>query len=524
MNEQLLKFIELCLTDGVISDKEREVIFRKAAEYNVDIDECEIILESMIQQKNMIKNIGNDSNTETQIRVPKFLLGGYKILISIDKEVEKPNTIQIDYEDEFFFNEVFYDALSRGFNRAIIFLNQLIPKDEFVTDLINKYSEGSENRKIKKYSNGDYYEGKIVNDKANGFGELNIVNNDLLFMKYTKYIGDFTNDIFIKGKVFCHDSDNEDYIIEFEDVEYNGKDFICRSIKYHLNYENFEGDVINFKRHGKGKLTTSDGNIIEGTWENDILIYDKSENNKVILQFKNNIEQLFYDLKHKEVLIEAEKAEIKFKDFFKDSIIANKYLISLMKEDLQKAYKEIDRITQITDDKTKIQHSVGLIYAKKGDENNDLNLLKKALQCFQSLVFSNKEFGISNINNLQEKINTLTIQNKLKSLGVNSDLIIKFTDNNYKKIWKASCLITEPYYDYKNTISRWENSNPIFFIPSNGIITEKGAIAFIKANWNDIYIYCVDKNWNKKGNKWDEFKSFDKTKFEIIEIEEIKID
>jgi hypothetical protein len=62
MNEQLLKFIELCLTDGVITEKEREVIFRKAAEYNVDIDECEIILESMIQQKNMSQTstVSND--------------------------------------------------------------------------------------------------------------------------------------------------------------------------------------------------------------------------------------------------------------------------------------------------------------------------------------------------------------------------------------------------------------------------------------------------------------------------------
>jgi hypothetical protein len=53
MNEQLLRFIELCLTDGIISEKEREVIFRKAKELNVDTDECEIILESLIQQKNI---------------------------------------------------------------------------------------------------------------------------------------------------------------------------------------------------------------------------------------------------------------------------------------------------------------------------------------------------------------------------------------------------------------------------------------------------------------------------------------
>ena len=35
MNEQLIKFIELCLVDGVISDKEREVIFRKSKEFGV---------------------------------------------------------------------------------------------------------------------------------------------------------------------------------------------------------------------------------------------------------------------------------------------------------------------------------------------------------------------------------------------------------------------------------------------------------------------------------------------------------
>ena len=48
MNEQLIKFIELCLVDGVISDKEREVIFRKSKELGILEDECEIILEGMI--------------------------------------------------------------------------------------------------------------------------------------------------------------------------------------------------------------------------------------------------------------------------------------------------------------------------------------------------------------------------------------------------------------------------------------------------------------------------------------------
>lgn len=53
MNPKLIKFIELCLVDGVISDKEREVIFRKSKELGVPEDECEIILEGMIQKLNL---------------------------------------------------------------------------------------------------------------------------------------------------------------------------------------------------------------------------------------------------------------------------------------------------------------------------------------------------------------------------------------------------------------------------------------------------------------------------------------
>jgi UbiD family decarboxylase len=48
MNEQLIKFIELCLMDGIVTDKEREVIFRKSKELGVPEDECEIVLEGMI--------------------------------------------------------------------------------------------------------------------------------------------------------------------------------------------------------------------------------------------------------------------------------------------------------------------------------------------------------------------------------------------------------------------------------------------------------------------------------------------
>ena len=70
MNQDLIKFIELCLADGVISEKEKEVIFRKAAEYGVPHDECEIILDSMVQQ--IESNHSNTPIVESQkTKTPK---------------------------------------------------------------------------------------------------------------------------------------------------------------------------------------------------------------------------------------------------------------------------------------------------------------------------------------------------------------------------------------------------------------------------------------------------------------------
>ena len=175
-----------------------------------------------------------------------------------------------------------------------------------------------------------------------------------------------------------------------------------------------------------------------------------------------------------------------------------------------------------------LQNIIGRIYQEKGTKTNDLTLLNKALHCFKSYNYSADKYYEEEIKNVQEIINGIVsnsnkeLEAKLKSLGVNSEIIKQFTNNDYKKLWKVSCLITEPYYNYiKNTISNWQNSNPNFFIPSNGIINEKGAVAFIKANWTNIYVYRVDKYWEKIGSDCDKFKSFDKTKIEIIEINEI---
>lgn len=67
MNEQLLKFIELCLVDGIVTDKEREVIFRKAREYGVPDDECEIILDGMIYKHHQDKKQTSEPSVKESV-------------------------------------------------------------------------------------------------------------------------------------------------------------------------------------------------------------------------------------------------------------------------------------------------------------------------------------------------------------------------------------------------------------------------------------------------------------------------
>jgi hypothetical protein len=66
MNQELIKFIELCLSDGIISDKEREVIFRKAKALGVPEDECEIILEGMTNNTVTNKAPLNENSSEAK--------------------------------------------------------------------------------------------------------------------------------------------------------------------------------------------------------------------------------------------------------------------------------------------------------------------------------------------------------------------------------------------------------------------------------------------------------------------------
>ncbi len=87
MNEQLTDFIQVCLTDGTISEKEKKVIYKKAKEFGVDKDECEILIDSYTFKVNKTSK-NNKSITSKPVR--KFVL----------KKVNKIAPAQLNQEKE----------------------------------------------------------------------------------------------------------------------------------------------------------------------------------------------------------------------------------------------------------------------------------------------------------------------------------------------------------------------------------------------------------------------------------------
>jgi hypothetical protein len=51
-NEQLENLIEMALMDGELSDKEKQVLFKKAQEHGIDLDEFEMVLDARLFAKN----------------------------------------------------------------------------------------------------------------------------------------------------------------------------------------------------------------------------------------------------------------------------------------------------------------------------------------------------------------------------------------------------------------------------------------------------------------------------------------
>tara|TARA_B100002052_G_C15497096_1_gene425466 strand:+ start:35 stop:559 length:525 start_codon:yes stop_codon:yes gene_type:complete len=107
MNKELIKFIELCLADGEISDKEREVIYRKAEEFGIPIDECEIILEGLVLKNAEVNNKPFKTLAQRRIEISnksytkeEFAKIGAGLSSAYEKELEKQAEKEKEKEKE----------------------------------------------------------------------------------------------------------------------------------------------------------------------------------------------------------------------------------------------------------------------------------------------------------------------------------------------------------------------------------------------------------------------------------------
>ena len=200
MNKDLIAFIDLCLIDGAISEKERKVIFAKAKELGVGKDECEVLIESLTQKKNKTTTKPTIKKREFEKKTIKSILpaplnnenklnsnikSNNEKLLSLSKQeaeeikkikqsnqetVDKINALRIELESfKKTHNEKkkhFIEAYKNEVKKNLELNNK--PKDTYVFKKISESTELSENtlKEIttlgsKKKSKGDTVDGLI---------------------------------------------------------------------------------------------------------------------------------------------------------------------------------------------------------------------------------------------------------------------------------------------------------------------------------------------------------------------------
>jgi len=65
-NEQLEKLIEIALVDGEITEEEKQVLFKKAEQYGIDLDEFKMVLDSRLFEIKRNSNITNTPGPNTK--------------------------------------------------------------------------------------------------------------------------------------------------------------------------------------------------------------------------------------------------------------------------------------------------------------------------------------------------------------------------------------------------------------------------------------------------------------------------
>ncbi len=127
---------------------------------------------------------------------------------------------------------------------------------------------------IKLYPNGDQYEGDMVGDKKHGHGSYTWKNGDkytgdfiddqrtgygeLVFNDNKKYEGEFLNGKFDGNGTFYW-LDGNKYVGNWKNNRAIGHGVIYYNADNEMRGDRYEGDILNFVKHGKGTYTWNNG-------------------------------------------------------------------------------------------------------------------------------------------------------------------------------------------------------------------------------------------------------------------------
>lgn len=92
MNPEIEKLIAMALADGVLTDKEKEIIFRKAERLGEDIDEVEMILEGKLYEIQQGQQQPSVQETTQQQQKTSSIQALMEKLQEVDNEITNPNS------------------------------------------------------------------------------------------------------------------------------------------------------------------------------------------------------------------------------------------------------------------------------------------------------------------------------------------------------------------------------------------------------------------------------------------------
>ena len=393
MNEQLIKFIELCLMDGVVTDKEREVIFRKSKELGVDEDECEIILEGMIQQK-----------------------GGE---VSVVEKSESIDNTYLTQEEKIEFNPIENDSKTEE-NIEKVYLNikenkldsiknelvnvqkensdlnkQLTKLEEELEDIIKRKSDLKENSEQKKFGDVNNPEGQIL-EKLRYKNEQEFKKTKNQLTKNLDKIENLT--ISQKNVIELYDENNLKLFKSF--VINSPILFQTKIFEKYLEVIDVENDkqILNLTRFNKFLISRENNynKKLKEVFEKFLIgdfsqkrIDDFFKRKEILISLYNSFHLMYYSLINKKmgvymnIYTELESIGI-FNSFFEKEVLKN--------------------LNSINNQLKSLNNTLSIVSKQISQTNNYLNLMNNHLY---KLRLSFKETNM-NLNQLNSKISDIS--------------------------------------------------------------------------------------------------------------------